>query len=45
MATGDYYTITNEARTGFTITFFNSSNAAQNRGFSYTANGYGAEES
>ena len=45
MATGDYYTITNEARTGFTITFFNSSNAAQNRGFSYTANGHGAEES
>jgi len=45
METGDYYTITNEARTGFTITFYNSSDAAQNRGFSYTANGYGAEES
>ena len=45
MATGDYYTITNEARTGFTITFYNSSGAAQNRGFSYTADGYGAEES
>tara|TARA_R100001082_G_scaffold109619_3_gene87199 strand:+ start:1250 stop:4693 length:3444 start_codon:yes stop_codon:yes gene_type:complete len=45
METGDYYTITNEARTGFTITFYNSSNAAINRGFSYTANGYGAEES
>jgi len=45
MGSGDYYTITNEARTGFTITFYNSSNAAINRGFSYTANGYGAEES
>ncbi len=44
MATGDYYTISSESRTGFIITFFNSSNAAINRSFSYHANGFGAEE-
>jgi len=44
MATGDYYTISSESRTGFTITFFNSSNAAIDRSFAYNANGYGAEE-
>ena len=43
MATGDYYTISSESRTGFTITFFNSSNAAIDRSFVYNANGYGAE--
>ena len=43
MATGDYYTIRSESRTGFTITFFNSSNAAIDRSFVYNANGYGAE--
>ena len=43
MATGDYYTISSESRTGFTITFFNSSNAAIDRSFAYNANGYGAE--
>ena len=44
MATGDYYVISSESRTGFTITFFNSSNAAIDRTFSYHANGFGAEE-
>ena len=44
MATGDYYVISSESRTGFTITFFNSSNAAIDRTFSYQANGFGAEE-
>ena len=44
MATGDYYTISSESRTGFIITFFNSLNAAINRSFSYHANGFGAEE-
>ena len=44
MATGDYYVISSESRTGFTITFFNSSNAAIDRSFSYQANGFGAEE-
>ena len=43
MATGDYYVISSESRTGFSITFFNSSNAAIDRTFSYQANGFGAE--
>jgi len=43
MATGDYYVISSETRTGFSITFFNSSNAAIDRTFSYHANGFGAE--
>ena len=41
MATGDYYAITSKTKTGFTITFYNSSNAAQNRTFDYVAKGYG----
>jgi len=41
MATGDYYTITSKTKTGFTITFYNSSAAAQNRTFDYVAKGYG----
>ena len=45
MATGDYYTITSESRTGFTIHFYNSSGVSQDRVFGYVANGYGAEES
>ena len=44
MATGDYYVISSETRQGFSITFFNSSNAAIDRTFSYHANGFGAEE-
>ena len=43
MATGDYYVISSESRTGFSITFFNSSNAAIDRTFAYHANGFGAE--
>ena len=43
MATGDYYVISSESRTGFSITLFNSSNAAIDRTFSYHANGFGAE--
>ena len=43
MASGDYYVISSESRTGFSITFFNSSNAAIDRTFSYHANGFGAE--
>jgi hypothetical protein len=43
MATGDYYEISSESRTGFTVHFKNSSGASQNRTFSYQANGYGAE--
>lgn len=43
MATGDYFTITSKSRTGFTITFFNSSNTAVNRTFDWVARGYGGE--
>ena len=41
MATGDYYTISSKTKTGFTITFYNSSASAQNRTFDYVAKGYG----
>ena len=43
LATGDYYEITSESRTGFTITFKNSSGSAVDRTFAYQANGYGSE--
>ena len=43
MATGDYHVISSQTRTGFTVTFFNSSNTAIDRTFSYQANGFGAE--
>ena len=43
MASGDYFVISSESRTGFSITFFNSSNAAIDRTFAYQANGFGAE--
>ena len=38
---GDYYAITAKSATGFTITFYNSSNAAVDRTFDYVAKGYG----
>ena len=41
MATGDYYTITSKTKTGFTITFYNNSAAAQDRTFDYVSKGYG----
>jgi hypothetical protein len=41
MATGDYYTISSKTKTGFTITFYNNSAAAQDRTFDYVAKGYG----
>jgi predicted phage tail protein len=44
LATGDYYEISNESRTGFTVHFKNSSGSSQDRTFAYSANGYGAEE-
>ena len=43
LATGDYFTVTSVTRTGFTVAFKNSSNAAVTRSFSYTATGYGRE--
>ena len=45
MASGDYYEISSETASGFTIHFKNSSGASQDRTFSYQANGYGAAES
>jgi len=41
MATGDYYTISNSAATGFDISFYNSSNSRVERQFNWTATGYG----
>jgi len=43
MDSGDYYVISSESRTGFSITFFNSLDAAIDRTFAYQANGFGAE--
>ena len=42
---GDYYRVTSTSRTGFTITFFDSSNTAVDRNFQYQAVGFGSEES
>ena len=41
LTSGDYYAITNKSETGFTIEFFNSSNATVSRTFDYVARGYG----
>ena len=41
MASGDFFEITNVTGSGFRITFKNSSNAAVDRNFSYSAVGYG----
>jgi predicted phage tail protein len=43
MATGDYFTVTSVTRTGFTVAFKNSANAAVTRSYVYTAIGYGKE--
>ena len=43
MATGDYFTVTSVSRTGFTVTFKDSADAAVNRDYIYTAVGYGRE--
>ncbi len=44
LATGDYYEITSATRSGFTITFYDSTNTAVDRNFQYQAVGYGTEE-
>lgn len=44
LASGDYYEVTSATRTGFTVTFKDSSNAAIDRNFQYQAVGYGSEE-
>ena len=41
LASGDYYAITSKSGTGFTIEFFNSSNATIDRTFDYVVRGYG----
>ena len=41
LASGDYYVITSKSVTGFTITFYNSSNSAVSRTFDYVAKGFG----
>ena len=43
LASGDYYVITLATKLGFTVTFYNSSNAAVDRNFEYAANGYGVQ--
>lgn len=43
LQTGDYYTLSSKSRTGFTITFYNSSDTAVSRTFDYVAKGYGRE--
>ncbi len=40
MQSGDYYGITSKSASGFTITFYNSSNAAVDRLFDYVATGF-----
>ena len=42
---GDYYRLTSVTGTGFTVTFYNSSNAVIDRNFQYTAIGYGTKQS
>jgi hypothetical protein len=39
--TGDYYVLTNKTLDGFTITFYDSTNAAVSRQFDYQVKGYG----
>ena len=41
LTSGDYYVITSKSGTGFTIEFFNSSNATVDRTFDYVVRGYG----
>ena len=43
LETGDYMTISNKSRTGFTVEFFNSSDVSVDRDFDYQALGFGYE--
>ena len=40
MATGDYFTVSNKATTGFDVAFFNSSNAGVSKTFDFIAKGF-----
>ena len=42
--TGDYYEITSSSRSGFTVTFYDSSATAVDRNFTFLAVGYGTEQ-
>ncbi len=44
MVTGDYWTLTNETKQGFTINFKNSTGAAVSRRINWMATGYGRAE-
>lgn len=41
LQTGDYFTVTSKSATGFTVTFYDSSDIIVDRTFDYTAKGYG----
>lgn len=43
MATGDYYEITGQSATGFTIRFFNAGGTGISRAFDWVARGYGVQ--
>jgi hypothetical protein len=43
LTSGDYCQITSPSRLGFTVTFYDSSNAVIDRSFEYAANGYGVQ--
>lgn len=43
MEAGDYYVVTALSRTGFTVTFYDSSDTVISRDFTYFATGYGRE--
>jgi hypothetical protein len=40
LQSGDYYAITSKSATGFTITFYDSTDTAVDRTFDYVARGY-----
>lgn len=44
MVSGDYYTITSDTKTGFTIEFKNSSNTTIDVNFDWVAKGYGTKQ-
>ena len=45
LQSGDYYRLTSVTGTGFTVTFYNSSDTVIDRNFQYTAIGYGTKQS
>jgi len=44
LASGDYYVITSPTRSGFTVTFYDSTDTEIDRQFQYVASGYGTEQ-